>query len=382
MRFKRFICLLTAAFMVFAMPVLALADTEKDTAGNMTVAGGTEIIKDDTFFGGFGAGREVSVENSSSKDSICLAGMNVSVIGSKAGGSVFLAGKDVEITDSDISGNIAAAGEKVVIDNASARGVKISAYRVVFDGEALALNAAGDTVEINGVIDGDASVVADRVIIGDNARITGTLSVESDSEAEISDSAEIGKYVFDKTEKISENTQPSGDFRFCIYSIACMIVLTLVMCWLTPSFLDRSGEMARRKTAVMLGSGAVVLVSLPFAFILLCITVIGIPLAVLSALAVSALLIAAVPFTGASLAREFIPQWNKLAASLAGAAALVILVHIPYIGIIVRAGSWIYILGYCLQRMWQGRSRREIKASADSEETEAVNADYESVSEQ
>ena len=111
----------------------------------------------------------------------------------------------------------------------------------------------------------------------------------------------------------------------------------------------------------MLGSGAVVLVSLPFAFILLCITVIGIPLAVLSALAVSVLLIAAVPFTGASLAREFIPQWNKLAASLAGAAALVILVHIPYIGIIVRAGSWIYILGYCLQRMWQGRSRREIR---------------------
>lgn len=382
MRFRSLICLLIAAVMVFAVPGMALADTEKDTAGNVTAAGAAEIIKDDTFFGGFGAGREVSVENSSSKDSICLAGMTVSVKGSKAGGSTFLAGKDVEITDSEISGNIAAAGEKVIIDNSSARGVKVSGYRVIFSGEALALNASGGTVEINGRIDGDASVVADRVIIGDNARITGTLSVESGREAEISDSAEIGEYVFEKTVKEEEDTKESGGFMFFIYALACMIVLTLVMCWLIPSFLDGSGELVRRKTAVMLVSGAVVLVSLPFAFVLLCITVIGIPLAFVSLLAVIALLIAAVPFTGASLARAFIPQWNKVASSLAGAAALVILVHIPYIGIIVRAGSWIYILGYCLQRMWQGRSRREIKASADSEETEAVNADYESVSEQ
>lgn len=366
MKFKRFICMITAVVIIFTMPVLAFAQVQKDTAGNVIAADEEQMIEEDSFFGGFATGRDLSVKNCEAEDTVCMAGMNLDLTSTKTGGSAFLAGYSINISDSQIGGNIAAAGEKVAISkDTSARSVKAAGKDVSFEGSAKALDICAHNVYIDGEIDGDVNVNAEKVTIGDNAKITGTLTVEAEDEADISSAAYVGEYVFDKIEKQTYSVRST--VKDCIFAVICMAVMALLMCLLVPSYVAGSAEMIRKKTGVMLGSGAIVLVALPFAFILLCVSVIGVPLAFAIGLAAAAVMVASVPFAGASLASLVFPQWNRYLSAAAGAAVLVVLVHIPYIGFVVRIGAWIYALGYVLQRIWDGRARRKPSETAPAQ---------------
>lgn len=366
MRFKRLICMISVAVMVFAMPVMASAQTQKDTAGNMIAAEDEQIVESDSFFGGFATGKDVSVKNCEAEDTICMAGMNLDFASTKTGGSAFLAGYSINISDSQIGGNIAAAGETVVIsEDTSSRSVKAAGKDVTFEGSAKALDICAHNVYIDGEIDGDVNVSAEKVTIGDNAKISGTLTVKSEDEADISSAAAVGEYVFDKIEKQTYSVRST--VKDCIFAVICMAVMALMMCLIVPSYVAGSAEMVRKKTAVMLGSGAIVLVSLPFAFILLCVSVIGVPLAFAIGLAASAVMVASVPFAGASLAGIILPEANRYLTAAAGAAVLVILVHIPYVGFVFRIGAWIYALGYVLQRIWDGRLKKKSSEPAPAQ---------------
>ena len=77
------------------------------------------------------------------------------------------------------------AGQHVVLNTGSTANCFYAAGETVaLRGSAKSAALAGDTVTIDGTVDGDVEVWADKLILGKNARITGTVNAHVSQDPE------------------------------------------------------------------------------------------------------------------------------------------------------------------------------------------------------
>ncbi len=370
---KRSILLLTVMMIsLLAGSVTVYADTsvdmttdavnEKDSAGNAiiceTSVSGEEYAEDV-----YWAGNDMSMNDSKINNDLIAAGYNISVSGTEIAGSVRSAGYSISLQDVDIAHNITAAGNTLNMNtNTKAKAVYAAGNMITFGGECESFIAAGNTVTLNGVVNGDAKIDANEVTIGPNAVVTGKLTVSAAGEAAIPDSAKIGEYEYHNSPNVpDEDTVEavSAGARFLhkifnrVYWIPAMIVVALFFCLVIPGAVDGSGKMLLKKPVAMPITGLVTLCAIPVALIILCITFIGLPLAGLITLLVTISMIFAVPFTGASAGRIVLPKMNVWLSSIIGSAVLTLVLAIPYIGGLVKLLSILYVLGYFVQKCYE-----------------------------
>ena len=92
---KKIIAIITlvicASVLVFGTALAAgdNAGEKKDSSGNVFF-GGENAVVGGTFFGGYGAGKDLKIKGTKAEDSLALAGMNIDVSDTKAGGSVYI----------------------------------------------------------------------------------------------------------------------------------------------------------------------------------------------------------------------------------------------------------------------------------------------------
>ncbi len=367
---KKRILLIALALALLLVPAAVLAEAGSDTveneysedsSGNAFFAGSDVSLSGRKVLGAFGAGNSVTVDGATSEDAVCLAGRSVSVSDSTVGGTLFAAGQHIRVTDSSVHGNIIAAGSDIEIGRGvSSRSVLAAANDISFYGTATSISAGGNKVLIGGEVQGDVGITAENVEILDGAVITGKLTVVSSSEPVISGQARIGDYEFTLVQRktVEEKTWQQklvSKIRNCIYWIAAMCIPAVLMCWLAPKYADRACELIGKRPGAVLGSGAVVLVAMPIVFLLLCITLIGAPLACILLAGYILTICLSVMFAGATLARKVFKKMNPFVAAIIGVAVLEIAVRIPYLGPVVRTAAIIYSLGTLLQVLWTGR---------------------------
>jgi hypothetical protein len=129
-------------------------------------------------------------------DDVRAAGASVGVRGRTAG-DVMVAGGLVDI-DVAAGGSVRAAGASVRLGPLTSIDGTLSAAgaSVTFDGRAAGkINLAGAAVSLNGRADGDVSVHAERLVVGPQAVVAGSLFVRSLSEPEIDPAAQIAGEV-------------------------------------------------------------------------------------------------------------------------------------------------------------------------------------------
>lgn len=330
-----------------------------DSAGNVFTTG-EDVIGGD-YFAGFGAGRKICFTNANTEDSITAAGATIEVENCSVGGSVFVAGNEVRVIDSEVKGNIVTAGNQMTINkDTTSKSVIAVGNQVEFYGEADSLHFACTTAVIDGVVNGDAEITAESVTITDNAVIKGELKVYSSADPGTG-AASVGKYVFEKSEEQVEKSFASKVFdkvKSAVYWAIAMSIVGFLMCLLIPTKLEDAARMVKYKTGAMLGSGAVVFFIFPIAAIMLCVTYVGLPLAGISTLIYSIILMLSVAFAGASLGRIVFDKLNPILASIVGIAILEVVKKIPFIGGLVFLAAAVYTLGFFIQTIWNGRLRK------------------------
>ncbi len=396
MKKKKMILILTV-ILVLSLPFFALAAEEPDastetdaliasdpaaekyvdTGNNAMFAGETVSVDGGVFFGGFGMGQDITVRESSFEDTVFLAGRSISMNDSKIGGSLVCGGYDLTLSNNEIDGNIISGAYSVNIGEKVSSNAVISGSRLFsFSGTANALNVGAERAVINGIVNGDAKITADSVVISSNAKITGKLTVEASSEPEISNQASIGSYEFNQIETTDDDYPAEAASSFgskaksALYWAAAMLIIAMLMCWLTPKQITGAGEMLKARTGAVLGSGAVALVAVPVTVLLLCFTVIGIPCAMLLLIAYILLMCTAVMFSGATLARLVFPRMNPFLSSAIGVIVLEIAVKVPYLGGLIRIAAIIYTMGTFLQFLWTGRAVRHRDDPGPADPTE------------
>jgi len=367
---------------VFGASITTLAaDCEIDTAGNQFLsqeAITNEIYERDLYW----AGENLNLaEGDISQDALFL-GSSLVLSDSKIGGSLRSASYKLLLSDTKIENNITAAGYSLNIEKGTAaKGVYLTGNDINFSGECDALAVAANTVYIDGIINGDASIGASNVVIGPNAVIVGTLDISSEKMPDIPETASISATNFTATSEYEESIETiSVGVKILqklfsrLYWIPAMLLIALFFCLLIPDALNGAGCMIKKRKVAMPVTGFISILAMPMLLIFICITYIGLPLAGLLILLLLPLLLFAVPFTGASVGRIILPKMNVWLSSIIGVAVLTLALIIPIIGGLIRLASVIYVMGYfvlkCYERLLQLKKKQTIVEQEVIESTE------------
>lgn len=256
------------------------------------------------------------------KDDLVIAGKNVKIEGEVAG-DVLSACRSLTINGNisnsvynfsqylDVSGNIkgslATFCQNLSVSGRVARNLTAFSAHVFVTREAViegqlttlageldldgqvkkGLLAKGEEVVISGNIQGDANIEADKLIILEGAVIEGNLKYKSPKEAKIDPQAKISGEV-KWTEKIKKDKKKGVYRRVGFFNSALMagnLATGLVLIALFRKRWERSKNAVAKSFLKSLGLGFVLAVCVPVAAVILLITVIGIPLSLLTIVA-------------------------------------------------------------------------------------------------
>ena len=318
---------LLLVLLLAAAPPAAADPVDRDagrTLGTNRFAAGDTVTFSERIAGSlFAAGAEVTVEGPVGGDAF-LAGAHVTVRGS-IGRRLNAAGAHL-IVSGNVEHNARLAGGVVEVERGARLGRRVSMAggNLLMAGEAGGdLQMAGGAAVLNGNVGGDADVAAGNIRIGSDARIQGRLRYRSDHEIVVDPGAQIAGGI----EHVAGMAHGFGwrdGAGFARHGIGrgpswvsgCLVLGALLL-WLAPAFFADTSRLVRGTAPLSIVVGRAAVIAVPALSLLLLVTVIGIPLALL-ALAFYAVWLLLGYLAGAVALGDF--ALSKLAPARAGSA--------------------------------------------------------------
>ena len=278
-------------------------------------------------------------------DVICAA-QTINISGNVEG-SVRLAGQTVNLTGS-VGRSAAIAGQTINIDSKSQIGsdASIAGNDINLSGRVgRDLSAAGATLDLNGQVGRDVKSTVGKITLTKDAKVGGGIDYTSKTKISLLSDSQVAGNITQHQPKVRGGHIPSLLFfgTATVFIVIMLIGSALIATALLPQFIHRvSGQGMRRPwIALLTGLGASVL--MPMLFILLAITVVGIPLAILLLLSWLLINLSSGLFSAYWVGRRlWSGQSNAMLLILAGSLILIALYLIPIVGVIVLVlAAWL-----------------------------------------
>ena len=338
------------ALALTALPTTSFAGT--DTAGNVLA---TEVDSNPSGVEGdlYWAGQGLNLDDASIGRDIIAAGESLSIRDCTVGGAVRLAARTIDISKTAIDGSVTVAGQHVVLNTGStANCFYAMGETVALRGSAKSAALAGDTVTIDGTVEGDVEVWADKLVLGKNARITGTVNAHVSEDPERAAGAEVGALKIDRTE--NEDTSTLNDIVGGIVAAAlstCFIALLLELVF--PRATASAAGMLHQRPTPLWVSGLLGTIAVVPTILLLIISIAGLSLAGTLLCGVIGIALVSTAFTGCAIARMVGHNQNRYAMAAVGGVAAGALTGLPLIGDFISGVAFVFMLGYVIQIIWR-----------------------------
>jgi len=353
----------TSFILIFTLALLLVMPL---SASAFAVRGDDEVsIAEDEIIEGnlYAAGTSISVDGTVKGDVIC-AGQSINING-QVEGDVICVGQSININGS-VGGSVRTAGNSININGQVGRSVQAFGILInlngITGGDMLIGGATGkikgrvggdlhggaSAITIAGEVAGNVKLRVDRgkkkdkapLQITDKATIGGNVEYSSCCQASISDNAIIKGEVTHKPlkTKIGKKRIVMGWAWSRLYSIFAALVIGLVLISLWRKPIIRITDRMLEEIGRSIGWGAVAMFLTPIIAILLLITVIGIPLAlILSGIWLIALFISKV-LVGIMIGRAVLEKlWHKkknslIWAMIIGVVIVKVIISLPIVG--------------------------------------------------
>ena len=231
----------------------------------------------------FAAGNNVNV--SSKIDGISfIAGNNVTLSGNHD--YLFTAGNNIvatEITTKDafIAGNV------IKINACNIRDLYVAGETVTIDSNiGRNIYAGGNKVIINGTIEGNVTLGAEEIVIGKETVIKGTLKYPEDSKIDLQEGSKVESIEKYEVEDINVEVSAVSIIQERIISFVSILLIALILLALNKDVFKKIAELEKSASFILkntcIGFGYLLLI--PIVAIIALITVIGIPLSIISLL--------------------------------------------------------------------------------------------------
>lgn len=369
-RAKILVAGLAVAFIGLGWTAAAHADTNFRAGTDVTVSESQTL--DHTLFA---SGNTVDVAGTVDGDVFCV-GQNITITGT-VNGDVICAGQSVSITG-NVAGNIRAAGQTVTIGGRTERSLTVAGQSVTLDasgsvggdatlaGQSITLNGsvgrdvsiAATAVTINGSVNRDVSATVTNLTLGGSSQIGGDLTYISRHDATQETGSEVTGSVSRQTPSTQQDNAPrfgaliGGGFIVALYMFIALLLVSLALILLFPQFIHDATEVAVAAPWKTLFVGLLSSILVPVILAVLMFTVVGIPLALLGALAWIIIVCISVPLTAYYIGSMLLSKstTNPVWSMLLGTAIVLILYMIPFVGFLTwLIGMW-FGLGIILQQ--------------------------------
>lgn len=349
-RGRLFITLALVALALAALPAAAFAGT--DTAGNVLATDSDSNpsgVEGDLYW----AGQNLNLDDASIDRDIIAAGDSLSIRDCTVGGAIRLAARTIDIAKTTVDGSVTVAGQHVVLNaDSTASCFYAVGETVALRGSVKSAALAGDTVTIDGTVDGDVEVWADKLVLGKNARITGTVNAHVSEDPERAAGAEVGALKIDRTE--NEDTSTVNDIIGGIVAAAlstCFVALLLELVF--PRATASAAGMLHQRPTPLWVSGLLGTVAIVPAVLLLIISIAGLPLAGTLLCGVIGIALVSAAFAGCAIARMVGHSQNRYAMAAVGGIIAGVLTAIPLVGDFISGVAFVFTLGYVIQITWR-----------------------------
>lgn len=344
----------------------AISDNLYVGAGDMTVAG--NVSGDAVLVGGS------IVVSGSVRDDVALGGGNITLLG-PVGGDARIAGGTLVI-GAPISGDLVIAGGTVKILDGTTIGkdLVLAGGTVAFAGDTQGnARIAGGQVVIDGTIQGNVEISADKIILGEHARVEGSLVYHGQKEdvLEARDgSSVLGGVQFEqRVPAVNRENIKEGFIAaigvFFLLKLLAIVIMAVVAVLLFKSFSREVVSEVFENPWMNMLRGFVVLVVVPVASIVLFMTVLGVFIGLFALLAYILVVMTASMYSGVvfgswlhSLIRKekAVVTWSY---AVIGIILLATLKLVPIIGWIIACGFFLATFGavwnIAYQRLWLKR---------------------------
>ena len=306
----------------------------------------------------FAAGHDITVTNAVAGD-LLAAGSEI-ILNEKVGGDAVAAGGTVRL-NGNFSDNAYAAGGRVYVNGTIVRNARLAGGNVetapssrIEGGASIAagqarvngsigsyLQAAGGSLYLNGSVGGDVDASARQIELGPDARINGKLRYRSNAVLKQDPGAQvlggIEQLPF-RVHRASAVARGLALFIFWFWTFGLMVLVAIL--FLLPGFTNVIGTLETRPGMSAL-LGFALLVCIPIASLILLITLIGAPLALLAIAAYFALLLVGYIAAAAAIG-DLLLKWLRhktaetagwrILAAICGVFIIALLGRIPLLG--------------------------------------------------
>ncbi len=312
------------------------------------------------------AGGDIIIQDSIAQD-VILVGGNLKIMGfvgddiRVAGGTIFInehvmgdlivAGGEVTVgKDANIYGELKLVGGKLNMNGVAKGKVSLRGGEVFWNGIAeQSFNIKAGEFSLNGTLQGPSTIAAQKIILGNDARILSDMEYWT-SKGEIDFNSAIASGAQHRFNTDLQISDMDVDWRylgiglvtFWIYRLLTAAVLIILMIWMFHRFFSRNSEEASRNYVSHLGYGAIYIIGIPVLIVLAFMTIIGIPVGFILMLiygltiALGHVLAAVLIAYGVNFYYE--KNWNRrvlFLVALCSYLALKIIGAVPLLGVLI-----------------------------------------------
>lgn len=339
------------ALALTALPTASFAGT--DTAGNV-LATDNDVnpsgVEGDLYW----AGQALNLDDASIARDIIAAGDTLSIRDCTVGGAVRLAARTIDIAKTTVDGSVTVVGQHVVLNSDSAANCFYAmGETVALRGSTKSASLAGDTVTIDGTVEGNVEVWADKLVLGKNARITGTVNAHVSEDPERAAGAEVGALKIDRTENESAATTANDIIGGIVAAALSTCFVALLLELVFPRATASAAGMLHQRPTPLWVSGLLGTIAIVPAVLLLIISIAGLSLAGALLCGVIGIALVSSAFAGCAIARMVGHSQNRYAMAAVGGITAGALTAIPLVGDFISGVAFVFTLGYVIQVIWR-----------------------------
>ncbi len=366
MKYIKIITLSLSLVILSAMTFAGLASAQSVKAGETITVSASETIDSMLFAGGtniniagivngdvYCAGQTITISGTVNGDVIC-AGQTLTVSGT-IDGSVRLAGQTVSITGT-ISKSATVGAQTLTIDTNAVIGRDLlgGSQTTTINGTiSRDIVAGANSLTVNGKIDHNIKGAIESFTVGSAGYIGGDVEYTGSNDPVISSGGSIvGKVTRTAPETETKNTSyapmafTAGSF---VYMLVMMLILGAVLIAMFPRIFREAATKTIEKPGKAFLFGLSASVIAPVLIIMLFVSVVGLPLAVLTILTMIMLGILSAPFVGYTVGRVILPESKQdIWTIMAGISVLVVTFFIPIISYLTMFATYLFGTGMVL----------------------------------
>lgn len=337
---KRYISILVIMIM-FIFSLNAYAEGKNDSYNLFLFR--NSISNNDVVYGDIYAfAKDISVNNIVGGD-IISAGQQISVNSKEVKGNIRLAGQDLYINVEDTK-NITAAAQNIDISKGTKSNAIYAASKdFKFQGQTNELSIKAKDVIIDGTINNDLNIECENITIGENAKLLGKINIKSPNEATV-----YGKHNLENAhyEKVLVK-ESNYSFRIIpiITSFVSSIVIGFLLLVLFKNYFNNCIESISLDFGKYILIGLCVFIAFPILFLLLCISIIGIPISLLLLMLYILLIYLSHIIVGIIIGKFILKGYSVYLQLIAGICVVKFLIYIPFIGFILGLCAVLFTLG-------------------------------------